>query len=187
MLTSSRVRRRERQDITDHTCGTHSTSKIASQSRLMTCAMKNVFFIACYRFAHFTAQTPTRMHGRVRSNTCTFIAHESTHTCTRERALPAKRKRAAPWQARQHFDLALVDVGAVTAAFLLFACVPGPLSTPAFLLTLSPSTLGALQGMHASINIHISESYYPPSKGKRAGWEPNLERFMRHFGANPGG
>ena len=42
-----------------------------------------------------------------------------------------------------------------------------------------------LSGMHASINIHISESYYPPAKGKRAEWEPNLDRFMRHFGANP--
>jgi len=38
--------------------------------------------------------------------------------------------------------------------------------------------------MHASINIHISEAYYPPSK-LRPNWEPNLERFARHFGDSP--
>uniref|UniRef100_A0A7S4L0X3 Cytochrome b5 heme-binding domain-containing protein n=1 Tax=Guillardia theta TaxID=55529 RepID=A0A7S4L0X3_GUITH len=42
-----------------------------------------------------------------------------------------------------------------------------------------------LSGMHASINIHISEQYYPPVKGKRDKWEPNLDRFMNHYGANP--
>eukprot|EP00960_Hanusia_phi_P039611 753953-Hanusia_phi.AAC.11 len=42
-----------------------------------------------------------------------------------------------------------------------------------------------LSGMHASINIHISEQYYPPAKGKRDRWEPNLDRFMNHYGANP--
>ena len=41
-----------------------------------------------------------------------------------------------------------------------------------------------LSGMHSSINIHISEKFYPPSK-KRDSWESNPERFMRHFGANP--
>jgi ERO1-like protein alpha len=42
-----------------------------------------------------------------------------------------------------------------------------------------------LSGMHASVNIHISENYYPPSKGKRETWEPNPERFMQHFAAYP--
>ena len=42
-----------------------------------------------------------------------------------------------------------------------------------------------LSGMHASVNIHISLNYYPPSKGKRETWEPNPERFMQHFASFP--
>ncbi|KAJ1475380.1 endoplasmic reticulum oxidoreductin 1 [Baffinella frigidus] len=43
-----------------------------------------------------------------------------------------------------------------------------------------------LSGMHASINIHISQNYYPPSKSKgRTSWEPNLKRFMDHYGTHP--
>jgi len=41
-----------------------------------------------------------------------------------------------------------------------------------------------LSGMHASINIHISETYYPPSK-LRPNWEPNLDKFARNFGDSP--
>jgi len=39
--------------------------------------------------------------------------------------------------------------------------------------------------MHASINIHISQTYYPPKKGKRDTWEPNPERFMEQYGSHP--
>ena len=42
-----------------------------------------------------------------------------------------------------------------------------------------------LSGMHSSINIHISETYYPPVKGKRDAWEPKPERFMQQFGSHP--
>uniref|UniRef100_A0A7S2W7A0 fumarate reductase (NADH) n=1 Tax=Mucochytrium quahogii TaxID=96639 RepID=A0A7S2W7A0_9STRA len=38
-----------------------------------------------------------------------------------------------------------------------------------------------LSGLHSSINLHISENYYPPRKGKRETWEPNLERFKKQF------
>jgi len=41
-----------------------------------------------------------------------------------------------------------------------------------------------LSGMHSSINIHISETYYPPSK-LRPTWEPNLDKFARNFGDSP--
>ena len=42
-----------------------------------------------------------------------------------------------------------------------------------------------LSGMHAAINIHISEMYFPPKKGKRDAWAPNPERFMEQYGAHP--
>ena len=42
-----------------------------------------------------------------------------------------------------------------------------------------------VSGMHASINIHISEAYHPPAKGKRSEWAPNVERFVRQFGEHP--
>ena len=43
-----------------------------------------------------------------------------------------------------------------------------------------------LSGMHASINIHISKYFYPPSKRKgRADWTPNPARFMEQYGQNP--
>ena len=42
-----------------------------------------------------------------------------------------------------------------------------------------------LSGMHSSINIHISETYYPPSK-LRPGWEPNLDKFTHKFARNFG-
>eukprot|EP00750_Incisomonas_marina_P024281 INCI51.1.p1 GENE.INCI51.1~~INCI51.1.p1 ORF type:complete len:1362 (+),score=256.52 INCI51.1:419-4087(+) len=44
-----------------------------------------------------------------------------------------------------------------------------------------------LSGMHASINIHISKFFYPPSKRKgRLTWSPNPARFMEQYGQKPG-
>eukprot|EP01060_Flectonema_neradi_P039830 TRINITY_DN8921_c0_g1_i1.p1 TRINITY_DN8921_c0_g1~~TRINITY_DN8921_c0_g1_i1.p1 ORF type:complete len:1055 (+),score=213.92 TRINITY_DN8921_c0_g1_i1:57-3221(+) len=37
-----------------------------------------------------------------------------------------------------------------------------------------------LSGMHASINIHISNAYYPPTK-KSPGYKPNPKRFMEQY------
>jgi len=38
-----------------------------------------------------------------------------------------------------------------------------------------------LSGLHSSINLHISNSYYPPKKGVRDTWESNIERFKSQF------
>ena len=38
-----------------------------------------------------------------------------------------------------------------------------------------------LSGLHASINLHISKSFYPPKKGVREGWGANVARFKEHF------
>ena len=43
-----------------------------------------------------------------------------------------------------------------------------------------------LSGMHASVNIHISDKFYPPSKAKnRTQWESNPQRFMEQYGNKP--
>ncbi|KAJ9468581.1 Fumarate reductase [Diplonema papillatum] len=43
-----------------------------------------------------------------------------------------------------------------------------------------------LSGMHASINIHIAHSFYPPRKSKGVlTYTPNPQRFMEQFGSNP--
>ena len=43
-----------------------------------------------------------------------------------------------------------------------------------------------LSGMHASVNIHISDKFYPPSKAKnRTEWESNPQRFMEQYGNKP--
>lgn len=103
---------------------------------------------------------------------------------------PFAQRRFGPPQS------AVLKTGTVILAMLCyglraFASAPVPLPSLTCLFLRLPqhkliAPVHSSQGMHSSINIHISEAYYPPSKGKRAGWEPNLERFMRHFGANPG-
>eukprot|EP01062_Namystynia_karyoxenos_P070728 TRINITY_DN6609_c0_g1_i1.p1 TRINITY_DN6609_c0_g1~~TRINITY_DN6609_c0_g1_i1.p1 ORF type:complete len:1174 (+),score=354.62 TRINITY_DN6609_c0_g1_i1:114-3635(+) len=42
-----------------------------------------------------------------------------------------------------------------------------------------------LSGMHTSIDMHITLSYFPPRKGKRDRWEPNPRRFMEHYLHHP--
>lgn len=43
-----------------------------------------------------------------------------------------------------------------------------------------------LSGMHASINIHISDNYFPPKKGSTTKeWAPNPKRFMHQYGEHP--
>eukprot|EP01125_Pyxidicula_operculata_P001058 TRINITY_DN1093_c2_g1_i1.p1 TRINITY_DN1093_c2_g1~~TRINITY_DN1093_c2_g1_i1.p1 ORF type:complete len:1151 (-),score=306.48 TRINITY_DN1093_c2_g1_i1:55-3507(-) len=42
-----------------------------------------------------------------------------------------------------------------------------------------------LSGMHSSINIHISTSYYPPKPGVNDEWLPNPQRFIDQFATHP--
>jgi ERO1-like protein alpha len=43
-----------------------------------------------------------------------------------------------------------------------------------------------LSGMHASVNIHIAATYYPPSKAKnRTTWASAPQRFMEQYGNKP--
>ena len=43
-----------------------------------------------------------------------------------------------------------------------------------------------LSGMHASVNIHIAQKFFPPSKRMgRTKWMPNPALFKQHFAAHP--
>ena len=43
-----------------------------------------------------------------------------------------------------------------------------------------------LSGMHASVSLHIAESWFPPSKRLgRSEWSANPAMFKRHFGGHP--